>query len=369
LTVAESPRLSSRAKWVALVALLLLGVLVVLAAAEGLVRARQLAKYNTATSYEGVYQVDEKINLRVLVPGQKFGNVTINAAGFRGPEIDFPKPPGRIRLAFLGASTTFCAEVSNDAAVWPNLVVEMLRARFPEARFDFVNGGVPGYTVRESILNLRHRIDALDPDVVVIYHATNDLSGEVNELAVAQGLRDADANRLNWLARHSLLWELVEKNLKVMGAQRGAKSGAHQVVLDKARVGAGFDKDLRELVGMAGRDNRHVAVATFSTQLRADQTTEEKKRAAVSALVYMPNMGLDALLFGYGRYNDIIRTVARDRGALLIEGENDIPGDPAHFVDTVHFNDAGSRKMAERVFNALSNDPAFLRLVASHQGR
>ncbi len=111
-------------------------------------------------------------------------------------------------------------------------------------------------------------------------------------------------------------------------------------------------------------------VATFSTQLRADQTTEEKKRAAaVSALVYMPNMGLGGLLFGYGRYHDIIRTVARDRGALLIEGENDIPGDPAHFVDSVHSNDAGSRKMAERVFNTLSNDPAFLRLVASHQGR
>jgi len=270
--VAESPRLSWRAKWVALVAVLLLGAVVVLAAAEGLVRVRQLVKYGTATSYEGLFRVDETTKLRVLVPGPNIGNATINAAGFRGPEIDVPKPPGRIRLAFLGASTTFCAEVSNDAAVWPNLVVERLRARFPEARFDFVNGGVPGYTVRDSIL------------------------------------------------------------------------------------------------GMARRDNRQVAVATFSTQLRAEQSPQEKKRAAVSALVYMPNMGLDGLLFGYARYNDIIRTVARDRGALLIEGENDIPGDRAHFVDTVHFNDAGSRKMAERVFKALSNDPAFLRLVASRQG-
>jgi lysophospholipase L1-like esterase len=364
----ESQHLSSRAKWGALALVALLGSLVVLAGAEGLVRLRQWSKYGTATSYEGLYRVDDKINLRVLVPGAKIGNITINAAGFRGPEIDVPKPPGRIRLAFLGASTTFCAEVSSNAAVWPNLVVEKLRLRFPEARFDFVNGGVPGYTIRSSILNLRHRIDALDPDYIVIYDATNDLSGEVNKLAIAQGLRNVDDNRPNWLARHFLLWELVEKNLKVMGAQRDAESEMHRVVLDKAHLGAEFDKDLRELVELAGRDNRQVAVTTFSTQLRSEQTTEEKKRAAVSALVYMPNMGLNDLLFGYARYNDIIRTVARERGALLIEGENDIPGDPIHFVDTVHFTDAGSRKMAERVFNSLSKDPAFVRLVASRRG-
>jgi lysophospholipase L1-like esterase len=365
--VAESPRLSSRAKWVALAVVALLGSMVVLAAAEGLVRLRQWSKYGTTASYEGLYRVDEKIKLRVLVPGAKIGNITINASGFRGPAIEMPKPPGRIRLAFLGASTTFCAEVSGDDAVWPSLVVEQLRARFPQAQFDFVNGGVPGYTVRSSTLNLQHLVDPLDPDLVVIYHATNDLSGEVNQLAVEQGLTAADRNRQNWMARHFLLWELVEKNLKVMGAQRGAESDAHRVVLDKARIGTGFDKDLRELMELAGRDNRRVAVATFSTQLRAEQTTEEKKRAAVSALVYMPNMSLDSLLFGYAKYNDIIRTVAGDRGALLIEGENEIPGDAAHFVDTVHFNDAGSRKMAERVSAALANDPAFIRLVESRR--
>jgi len=365
--VAESPRLSSRAKWVALAVVALLGSMVVLAAAEGSVRLRQWSKYGTTASYEGLYRIDEKIQLRVLVPGAKIGNITINSSGFRGPGIEMPKPPGRIRLAFLGASTTFCAEVSGDAAVWPSLVVEQLRGRFPQAQFDFVNGGVPGYTVRLSILNLQHLVDPLDPDLVVIYHATIDLSGEVNQLAAEQGLTAAGGNRQNWMARHFLLWELVEKNLKVTGARRGAESEAHRVVLDKVRVGTGFDQDLRGLMELAGRDNRRVAVATFSTQLRAEQTTEEKKRAAVSALVYMPNMSLDILLFGYAKCNDIIRTVAGDRGALLIEGENEIPGDAAHFVDAVHLNDAGSRKMAERVSAALANDPAFIRLVESRQ--
>jgi hypothetical protein len=48
--------------------------------------------------------------------------------------------------------------------------------------------------------------------------------------------------------------------------------------------------------------------------------------------------------------------VARDTGVLLIEGEQEIPGDMAHFHDSVHFTDAGSAAMAQRVSRALINN-------------
>jgi len=367
--VTEQPRFSSRAKWTALATVAILGALVVLAGAEGLVRLRQWSKYGTAASYESIYRVDERIQLRVLVPGARMGNISVNSLGFRGPDILPTKPAGRIRLAFLGASTTFCAEASGDSAVWPHLVVESLRARFPDTDFDYVNAAVPGYTVQSSLKNLRHRVEALDPDIVVIYHATNDLSQEVRQLADTQGLTSAGSNQPSWLAQNFRLWELTEKNLRVMVAKRGAESDQGRVVLDKARLGTKFGGDLTELVEVAGRGNRRVAVATFSTRLRAEQTTDEMKRSAVSALVYMPFMSLEGLLFGYGRYNDVIRGVARDQQALLIGGENEIPGDATHFVDSVHFSDAGSRAMAQRVFTALSNDPKIEELAASRKMR
>jgi lysophospholipase L1-like esterase len=351
----------------ALVALALCGIVVVVAIAEGLVRVRQWAKYGMATSYESLYRVDPAIPLRVLVPGAKVGNITINSSGFRGPPIETPKPLNRIRIAYLGASTTFCAEVSGDAAVWPNLVTERLASRFPGVRFDFVNAGVPGYVAHSSLLGFEHRVAALDPDVVVIYHATNDLSGEVNALAAAQGLTARDANGPGWMERHLLLWELVAKNLKVRTAQQGAETAANRVVLDKAAFGREYEHDLRELVAATQQKGRLVAVVTFSTQLRAEQSAEERKRAAVSALVYMPSVGLDDLLFAYRRYNEINAKVAREKGALLIAGENDIPGDAVHFVDTVHFSDAGSRRMADRVFEGLVASPEFMHLIAAHK--
>jgi lysophospholipase L1-like esterase len=367
--VSDAPRFSSRAKWTALAVIAIVGAIVVAAGAEGIARLRQWSKIGTPASFESLYQVDERIQLRVLVPGARMGNITVNSLGFRGPEIPATKPRGRIRLAFLGASTTFCAEVSGDSAVWPHLVVEGLRARFPEADFDYVNGGVPGYTVQSLLASLRHRIDALDPDIVVIYEATNDLSQEARQLAEAQGMTREGSIEPSWLARRFLLWELVEKNLRVMVAERGAESASGRVVLDEARLGSKFRKDLTELVEAAGRGDRRVAVATFSTRLRPEQSVDEMKRSAVSALVYMPSMSLDGLLLGYGRYNDIIREVARDRQALLIGGETGIPGDAAHFVDSVHFSDAGSRRMAQRVVDALASDPKTVELIASRKPR
>jgi hypothetical protein len=108
-----------------------------------------------------------------------------------------------------------------------------------------------------------------------------------------------------------------------------------------------------------------VAVATFAIQLRPEQGAEERLRVAESALYYMPFMEPEGLIEAYSRYNQIIREVARDAGIILIDGEETIPGDAAHFADTVHFTDAGSERMAARVTGALLALPAFRNLVMS----
>jgi hypothetical protein len=44
---------------------------------------------------------------------------------------------------------------------------------------------------------------------------------------------------------------------------------------------------------------------------------------------------------------------------------NDVPGDPQHFADTVHFTDAGSAVMAERISRGLVASPRFRELVST----
>ena len=105
---------------------------------------------------------------------QKGRHKTSNADGFIStPAIAPAKPPEVTRIAFLGGSTTF-STVSDDRS-WPWLVIEELRKRFPERKFDFINGGNLGWTTFESYGLLWSRIRFYRPDIVVVTHAWNDL--------------------------------------------------------------------------------------------------------------------------------------------------------------------------------------------------
>lgn len=348
----------------AIALVVLLAAALLFAAAEGAVRLRQWLRHGAAGNFDSLYVVDTATGLRVPRAGGKLAGISINSRGFRGPEIDLPKPANRVRIAFVGASTTYCAEVSADAAVWTQGVTNLLQREFPQASFDFINAGVPGYSVRSSMKHFEHYVQALQADAVMVYHGTNDMSSELRTLAATQGLwRDGDVQ--SWLARQSLLVDLVEKNLRVRTAGQQIDAGARRLVFSPDQIGQSFDADLRALIERVAQSATHVSIATFSTRMRREQSPEARKAAAVSALVYMPFMSLDGLLDAYQRYNEVIRQVAARTGALLIDGENDIPGDATHFADSVHFSDQGSAAMARRVAKALANDPGFRALVTA----
>jgi len=76
-------------------------------------------------------------------------------------------------------------------------------------------------------------------------------------------------------------------------------------------------------------------------------------------------MSVNGLIQGYAEYNDAVRQVASETGALLIDGENSIPGDAQHFADSVHFTDKGSHLMARRVARGLIQSPRLQELAAN----
>jgi lysophospholipase L1-like esterase len=342
----------------------LAGCLAGLALLEGLVRARHWVRYGGLRSVEDTITVDLSTGLRVLIPNQTIGTIRINSLGFRSPELVQPKPPGLVRVAFLGASTTFCAEVSGNDMTWPHLVWQSLTAALPGARIDYVNAGVPGYGLEQMLRSLRLQVGPLAPDAIVIYEATNELSHDSRELAIQQGLVDRSAPfGETWPSKYFLAWFLVEKNLTIWRRHAAARSPTGKLAYDPRQLSRGFERRLTELVLAARERAPVVAVASFSPRVRRGQAPEVQREAAVTALYYMPYMTLDGLVSGYEEYNRVIREVASRTGALYIGGEDRIPADGRHYTDSVHFSDAGSRIMAERVTEALLAAPRFRDLV------
>jgi lysophospholipase L1-like esterase len=326
-----------------------------LASLEGVLRVRQWWKYGSAST--GVHGVinDPVTGLPIPKPGYKDKNITINSRGFRSPEIELPKPNRRIRLVFLGGSTTYCAEVSRNEKTWPHLVTEHLKRHWPQAEFDYVNAGVPGYTTAEMLTTLKRRVEVLQPDIVICYEATNDLSSDSRKLAEERGLRPATGKGegLSRLASYSMLLTIAELNIKIIARQNAAKSGQKRLTFEPRQLSRPFEARMQALVREAKQQNRIVALVTFAPKLRREQSPEERLHAAVTSLFYMPYMSVDGLMTGFDEYNRVIRTTASEAGVILIGGENSIPADDAHYNDSVHFKDAGAEAMAERVANGL----------------
>ncbi|MGE0746847.1 MAG: SGNH/GDSL hydrolase family protein [Rhodospirillales bacterium] len=346
---------NDRRNFVLVALILLFTAALLLAAAETIVRIREENRFGGAATPEQLLVYDPATTLTIPHPGFVSDRITINRLGFRGPEIAIPKPAGTVRLAFLGGSTTFCAEVGGDQAAWPHLVTQALQQAFPHVRFDYVNAGVPGYTVRLLQETFEKRVRALQPDIVVIYEATNDLSGDSRDVALAAGVISQRPERTSWLGRQSLLWYLVEKNLTVALRQRAAVRPEGKAAIDAEALARGFEARLDGLVQAVRGTVPTVALAEFAPRLRRSLPADERVRAAVTSAYYMPHLTIESMLDGFEAYNRAIRRAAGRHGALLIETGDAIPPDDAHYTDSVHFTDAGSAALARRVAAALAD--------------
>lgn len=330
---------------------------------EAAVRVRQRLKYGTFGRVQE-FATDPSTGLQTPVPGRDTGAITINSLGFRGDEIASPKPEGTRRIAFCGASTTYCAEVSSNAATWPARVHAELAEQLPSCTLDFVNAGVPGYTLEETTLNLEQRLASLEPDVIVFYEATNDLTRDTRRLAQTQGVYTEHADRDSWPSRVSLAWYLVEKNLVLRSRQRAARIDTGRLQFDASELSRGFEQRLRKFVELASQRAKLVALVTFCVHVRRDQSPERQLEACNTSLYYMPYMTPELLLEGFEEYNRVIRAVARDTGTLLIEAAEGVPGDKEHFNDSVHLKDAGCLGLAKVVARGLLAEARFAEICS-----
>ena len=336
-------------------ALALAVTLVGLVLLEGLVRLRASFLYGTAASEiaDVILEYDEALEMPLPRKGKSLAAhriaIDINSLGFRSEEIALEKPADTIRIACLGGSTTFCTEVSSNQATWPHRLGELLRAQHPTLKIEVVNAGIPGCAMESSLKNLRRRVLPLDPDIVIVYHAHNDMKLDTREAASAQGLVvQGDGRRAGPLAslgRFSLLADLLHKNLSVVYAKNeGPESKLVGLPDDLCARFAGLLGEVHETLVERDID---LVLSTFVTKYRPDQEPETLLENAGLSLFYMPWLSVDGLMDGIARYNQTILDFGRAHGVPVLAGDS-IPPDEEHYVDGIHLTDTGCERMARR---------------------
>jgi D-alanyl-lipoteichoic acid acyltransferase DltB (MBOAT superfamily) len=96
----------------------------------------------------------------------------INRWGFRDDDYELAKPPGTVRIAFMGSSHVFGMGVS-DADVFEQALEQRLNAE-GGGRYEILNFAVPNQNVIRDLDLLREKVLRFSPDVVVHFALTSD---------------------------------------------------------------------------------------------------------------------------------------------------------------------------------------------------
>ena len=229
---------------------------------EAALRVRAWIKYGSPSTgvRNPMLTYDRDADVYVPTPGYEVHgsniHIKINSLGFRGDEFTREKPARTVRIACLGASTTFGAEASSNHTTWPHRLQEKLQAAYPDVKIEVINAAVGGYVASDNLKVLRHRVLPLDPDLVIYYEANNEIVKDTQELAAREGLatNSGPSPMVARLARYSLMFDLAYKNLAILAGGRGtAARKIDRVPVDLPNHFIGELDDMRQAAGRAER--------------------------------------------------------------------------------------------------------------------
>jgi len=275
-----------------------------------------------------------------------------NEKGYRGPNFETQKPDGVIRIVIYGGSAAFDMMVS-EGDDWPRQVERKLReAGFPKV--EVINAGIMGHTALESVGRLFTEGFTFEPDYVVIYNAWNDikyLSSPKTVLRTLQpSLQEFDprvqySSTLDrWLCEVSRLYTVLRRiyyktklkmDLEGLWQERGRHlelSEINQTGFHQYRLAMEMFVDLAFNIGAKPILVTQARLAHFSN------TSAQKERLDYHHV----NLTHEALLEVFDRFDAIVRDVANEKGAILINAAEELSGKDWAFYDQVHF-DLGGR--------------------------
>ena len=271
-----------------------------------------------------------------------------NSFGYRGPEFARPKPPGRIRVAALGGSSTYCAGVS-DEQTWPYLLGAQLGAGY-----EVVNLGVPSYSSLEASLQSALLFSDVRPDIALYYLGWNDLQVQHVKnlmpdwsdshgkmmLATALGSRELEERTATGYSIKRVLFHSFFPGMDtdlIVPAIKGTPD-AFTDRIDERALGQ-FERNARNIVALCRRQG---VKPVFVPQLLNYQALTKDK--PYGWILFVRDRDLKTVM---GAYNEALARVAKEEGAEFLGEVLEQPFGGSDFIDQGHFSEAGNRRFAQ----------------------
>lgn len=296
--------------------------------------------------------------ISVPKPRGAWKQFSVNSLGFRGREFAREKPKHVYRILALGGSTTW-GYINDDEHTWPRELERYLNERYPgDSVFEVVNAGVPGYNSMESLINLSIRLLDLSPDMIIIYHAYNDLKANgYAPTGCGYVLHRQNEGRVSttFLERNFrigyLLFdiEVLNRIRRILPRSEGRFLRSDTVSNECVEA---FKGNLRTMVRIAKAHRIEAVLCTYATSLTEDNVREHPD-IFKPLWQFVPRLTYAGMIDGMQRYNEAIRELARQENAKVIEQDRSLPKNFDIFYDHVHLTDRGNKQFAVNAAEAV----------------
>jgi len=304
-----------------------------------------------------------------------YGLVT-NRFGFRGHEISLDKPPGVVRIAFVGASTTQGRH--GESFSFPEFVEPWLNHWADDTRagvrFEVINAGHEGFSSADIASIVAHDLAPLEPDVIVYHEGANEFTPR--EMVEPAGDPIVVPSTLRPRTKvPGTQWSAVMRHVDVVVRRLGFAPGSEP---PKPRHTLRWPASVSELHPNPDAPNLPVHLSEIVRNLDAINRSARGIGATVvmTSFMWMAKDGLIVDPVDRAYYYDMVnrqhwpvtyaemrrladfqnrvfRAYADSRAMPFVDIAARYPLDIALFTDGVHTTDEGDRLRAWRMFEGL----------------
>ena len=293
--------------------------------------------------------------------------IHIHRRGYRGPDVESKRTPGKHRIVFLGGSQVF----DYSGGGWPGLVGEELRSRGIDV--EVINAGVPSHNTSDALHKLATDLWMLAPDIVFVCNTWNDVK-HFSRMATGEPYR-----RLPPLepTPHNIDWRLyprgIDKMLSVSSLYRTARIRLLSLVVTEEGTWRSFRlPDVAEKPAhWAAPDApgpRQFAlnlrlILAISREIGADLMLCRQARLSAGAgstgmtleeyVMRNTRLTLPEIEAAFATSDQIIFSLGEERDVDVVDMHAFLNGAGEYFHDGIHFSPSGSQAVSPAIADAI----------------
>lgn len=296
--------------------------------------------------------------------------------GFLSPGKNFEpeKSANEIRIAAIGGSTTANLNLSFEEN-WPGYLGSLVKNFCQDKTITVINAGVPGFDSAQSLGNLALRVMPYKPDIVIIYHAYNDLKAirpdmefkpDYSHIHPTPFGYHTKPNFIKRCLNNSMFYVRTRNKYREYITSKGLMDQYYDMEPGKNRLSdipkeahETFERNIRSLVSIAQAGGSKVIISSFATlhdpsmdftsTVQLEHLSELKKVELNMVMLFIPGLKLSAVFNGIRHYNQVLKRIAAEENTGWVDNATLIPHEEKYFVDRVHFTSEGAKLMAQNL--------------------